>query len=1041
MSWKKYGGTNHLESFNNITTSNITTDYLTVKFPSSILFTFSGDLTFTGNTTYLKDAIFENNLFMEKDIDVLRDAIIHGNTFQYKPLYFVGSSGQGLNRYDSSGMYLLGDISGITVNKTNPEATFDINGTRVESLNVYTNQSSNRSILSRNQNHSGIILYTDNSASNIEFYHQDISINSSNYSQHGGGRICYEPSGIIILDTSTNINLLSTTSISNRKDLLTDHVNDETVIIYDISTGVFLSSIYDNSSCYTGVSLSLISSDLSSNTFLKITNTDGSKGWGWNAGAYPGDMTRNMTTTGWMDVCKNYIPTQTIVSGNSSINTRSTIGINTYSPETEKYIIDINGPLHLHHNEVHLVGEIPFEILSVSFSKRPMQTNYGIAVGSFYDVSRNFYSIYTTDGGKTWNLGSRIIAQPPTSDLGNYNSVEMNVSMYDMSFSFLTAKQGIRKYSKDYGRVWEIIPTEITIPSIDNPDDPLINFVTQIYNLPLKLRTFLCYTTEPKILSIDFSLDDYGDLTDTIGDQVGILPYTISLTNIMSCHGSNSYFFIAGDGIESFDISSGGFVPLGSGVYSISNTYRKIKTLDGLFTVAAGDGIISYTYNSGINWLNYNQPLIQDISFNDICMYDSSNVIIVGNDSQNNGKIIFSTDSAVSWNLLTPEMVSSMAGNSTDIFRYKITSISIQPDFSNAFIITSSVIPYTLDTIGKSNIYCVYFSYLFNPQSRPAILDVCGNMVLSGDMNINEEGRLCTTNSTFYLLDQNANNIYFGHDASNIHIGQHIEGGTTYIRHQLDVFDNVFLHKTVYTNNIQCFQSDISFYIGTDTTNNIDKKNIIIGSTGDTIILNGSVKSVTVNTLNISDKKIILNAENNTYNSSGSGGLFIRDDNNDSAGYIKVSNDRTAYIIKAPGSTNILNFDVSSMVFDTNATLSMDDDRRKYQNVVMKLKKSDYLDSSFSMLASSLDISNIFIKDIARSTDLTNNTQKVSTNVGISGNLFINKDFSGFPDTALDVNGNVIMSKLGIGTSEVKSDYYLEVSGNMTQTNGWIHQF
>ena len=181
-----------------------------------------------------------------------------------------------------------------------------------------------------------------------------------------------------------------------------------------------------------------------------------------------------------------------------------------------------------------------------------------------------------------------------------------------------------------------------------------------------------------------------------------------------------------------------------------------------------------------------------------------------------------------------------------------------------------------------------------------------------------------------------------------------------------------------------------------------------------------------------------INFGNPNNQSSTGAGIYITDSGYAYSGYIRVSNngyqnkDRTAYIIKAPGSTNVLHFDVSSMVID-NTT--------KNENVVMKLKSSSYSDSSYSMVASSLDISNIFIKDIARSDDLKNNTQKVSTNIGISGNLFINKDFTGISNTALDVSGNVIMSKLGIGTPTVNSNYYLEVSGNMTQNNGWIHQF
>jgi hypothetical protein len=1341
MSWKKYGGTDNLESINYITTKNIVTDNLTLRNPYVGVFTICGDLIVSETSTQYKHSQFNadvsikgdlsvnqnvwinDSLYVFENVDVSHDVFVHGNTFQYNPLYFVGGQGQGFNRTDSSGMYLLGDVSGIAINKTTAQSTFDIYGTRVESLNVFTDQSSNRNILSRNNNNSGVVLFTDNNASYLELYHQDLSINAANYSKHGGGRIYYKP-GALVLDTSTNINLLCTTSISNRTDALTNHVNGETLAIYDISKSTYLSSIYDKSYCYTGVALSLISSDLSSNTFLKITNTDGSRGWGWNAGVYPTDVSRSMTSTGWFDVCSNYIPSQMIVSGNSTVNNRFTIGINTYNPETEKYIMDINGPLHLHHNEIYLVQDVSFEILSTSFSKRAGQENYGVAVGSFIDASYQFFSYYTTNGGKTWSIGSSII-----SDIlpGNkYLNTELQVYMYDISHVVVSSNPTVYFFSDNYGRSWQPYSNFNNVNLTSSDLSNVYNFTTTLTNVPNIVRTFFCYRNKT-VNTVDCSGVNGKPSNNFKSNET----YDSSLSNISSCHGSESYLYIAGTGIESFDISSGGFVKV-----SKENTqynYRCIRTLDGNFAVAAGD-VISYTYNHGISWNNYTSIL--DISFLDICVYDLSNVIIVGNNSSN-GVIIFSTDSAVTWNRLTPEMVSSMGGNSADIFKYKITSIAIQPDLSNAFIITSSVKSYG-STPGRSYIYYLYFSYLFNRQSHPAMLDICGNMVISGDVNINEEGRLCTTNTTFYILDQNAQNIYFGNDASNIHIGQNISGGNTYIRHRLDISDNVYcnqqllvhglvsqiirdcsnttnygyrsfltqrgpdntaigyntlnqnlisgfqntavgsksmqqnlngtnnsafgfeslqlnlsggyntavgsgsLQKNVIGNNNSAlgfqslynnvsgdnsafgfqslqlnlsggyntavgsgslqknvignknsalgfqslynnvsgdntafgfqslynnvsggsnsalgyqslysnvsgeFNSAIGFNalysnsgnynssIGYNTdisgvysnstaigafskiTNNhqivlgtsseyvyipgnnlpkstlntpvalvvegdvsfnrnawildtvyakkiepydngdmnigtsiVDKgKTIKIGSINDTIILYGTVESVATDQFNVGANLIQFNYQNNDNNISAGAGIYIRDYSNDFAGYIKVSGAKigtqtnlgpTSYIFKAPGGPNVVHFDISSMIVDGN---SIPNTPHINTNMVMKIIPSRYLDASFSIVASSLDISSIFIKNIARSQDLLNGTQMISTNVGISGNLFINKDPSGYLFAALDVSGNVIASRLGIGTNKVPGiNYNLEVSGNATQTWGWIHQF
>lgn len=1030
MSWKKYGGVDQLDSFNYITTQNVVTANLTLKNKYVGVFDICGDLIVSNTSTHNGIANFED------DVNITKKLKVTGNTYQYKPLYFVGSKGEGFNRNDSSGMYLLGDMSGIGINKIAPQSTLDIYGTLVESLNVYSNQSSNRNILSRNNQDSGIILNTEINAAYIEFYHLDISINSSNYSRHGGGTIRYEPSGILSLDTSTNIHLLSTVSVSNRNDGLVNHVNGETLVVYDISTGIYLSSIYDNSACYTGTALSLIASDLSSITFLKITNKDGSKGWGWGAGTYPNDTSRSMATMGWTDINKNYIPNQTIVSGNSSIHNRSTIGINTYSPITEKYIMDINGPIRLSHNEVHLVGDISFEILSMSFSKRPNQQNYGVAVGSFKQVdianvnSYSFYSAYTTDGGKRWYIGTII-----NIDTANivYNT-ELRVYMYDISYTFLSSKNGIYFYSDDQGKTWKIF-NAFTI--IFGTNDLTVNYITKINNED-KIRTYICYNSIRKIIYIDCNSDANGNPTNDFFNDVDST-YNVQLSVINSCHGSDSYFYIAGNGIQSFNITENGDLNSNNNVHSSTSTYRCIKTFDGIFTIAAGNNIISYTKNSGTTWTNYtDESVVRDISFHDICIYDEYNIIIVGNNSSNAGKIIFSTDGANTWNSLTEEMVNSM-GNSADIFKYKITSISVQPDISNAFIITSSVTSYTSVIPGKSNIYCLYFSSLFNRKIQPALLDISGNMVVSGDVHINEDGRICTTNDTFYILDQSANTIYFGRDASNIHIGQSISGGTTYIRHGLDVSGDARIRNVLYTNDIRQNNTIANINIGTNSTTSATGKTINIGNINDTIVITGTVQANNVKNLEVENRQIFLNVSNDESlrPSSEYSGIYIDNKGEKGAGYIQVSGKTgdlgmTSYIFKAPGGDNRVQFDISSMVIDD-----------PNENVVMKLKKSasTELDFSYSMVASSLDISNIFIKNIARDEDIINNTQIISTNLGISGNLFIQKNLNGISNTSLDVSGNVIMSKLGIGTSGVNSTYNLEVSGNISQPIGWIHQF
>jgi hypothetical protein len=268
----------------------------------------------------------------------------------------------------------------------------------------------------------------------------------------------------MIFDVSNNLRMLSNMSVSNRRDLLTEHVNKETLVVYDNSTNIFRPDIYNKPSIYNGTALSLISSDNSSNTFLQIT-TPSSKGWVLGGGVFPNDISRNMGTMGWKDNSGVYIPIQTFLSGNSLVNNRATVGINTFSPETENYSMDINGPVHLHHNEIHLIQNVRFKVNAISFCLT--DTKFGVAVGTALNVNPsdgnyNYIFLYTINGGKTWNISSDIIFGfniTATGSVAIYNTVNKIVFnvFYDSSINIIVAgNNNSFFYSSNAGVSWRL---------------------------------------------------------------------------------------------------------------------------------------------------------------------------------------------------------------------------------------------------------------------------------------------------------------------------------------------------------------------------------------------------------------------------------------------------------------------------------------------------------------------------------------------------------------------------------------------------------
>ena len=414
-SWKKYGGINHFEQLTNINSTNLVVDHLSLRFPYEGIFSICGelivsgdsfldnDLTITGNT-YCEDNIFvTKELYVDGNVGLSADLNVRGNTYLYNPLHLTDNTGKGT-------MYLAGDIDGVGMNKQKPEAVLDIYGSKPEILNVFSDQYYTTNILARNKLNYGITLTSDILSSNINFYHRDIPIHSINDNGNGGGQIKYEPIGNIIINVPNNTKIMSKMVVSDRLDTLSESVDGEVVTIYDNPSGFFLFDIYNNSSIYNGNALSLISTDTHSITFLNILTPD-QMGWKWGGGVFPNDSTRNMSTTGYIDENQKYVPSQTIVSGNSLIKTRSTIGINTYSPKTEMYIMDINGPVCIQHQEIHLIAKVNFEIVSVSFSKNfPL---LGIAIGKSNTIDNqynyNYFYLLTSNGGKTWSEPNQLM--------------------------------------------------------------------------------------------------------------------------------------------------------------------------------------------------------------------------------------------------------------------------------------------------------------------------------------------------------------------------------------------------------------------------------------------------------------------------------------------------------------------------------------------------------------------------------------------------------------------------------------------------------
>jgi UDP-3-O-[3-hydroxymyristoyl] glucosamine N-acyltransferase len=838
-SWKKVGGINKLDKMNFLNVNSITTDKLTLREAYTGQFDICGNATVSNRLFVDRDVSFNSSLYIRGNLSVDNNLDFNGNLVGrsaitlYDKLY-LGS--------DPSASYFYGDGSGIGINIKKPMAALDICGNYVETLNVFSNQTTNRNIIARNVNYHGISVYTSDTSSNIYFFN-DSSINSTNFD----GRIQYEKGGIMIIDVSDNTKILSNISISNREN--TAHILDETAIIYDICNNTYAYNIYDVTSANTGYALSLVASDNSSNTFMNLIAPN-NVGLSVGGGAYPIDTERSMGTFGIIDVSGNYIPTQTIVSGSSNIKYKTSLGINTHAPRIDNYVVDINGPVHMTNGEVTNVSSNTFEIKNMLFDRS--NSDYGIAFGSPYnitningtDASYLQQILYTHDGGKTWSpsnisdsfTGSRSIA------FENDSHILYSGYVYDQSYSIIAGDTGYKFYSNDGGKKWN-----------------KINFVTEInttftgvylnknsYNDDK--RVILTYDSAFVYFDVSFSTFD----SSMSAQESYVLPDSsinkVNVSNtVVNVHGYDNYIYLVGSAISKYDISNVQYVS--DSFHSRPSEdmyYNSIYAYDSSYVLAVGKYIISYTNNGGTSWTDISKNAYCDIPietsiFQSVYMYDASYAIAVGN----GGNIIYSTDSGATWTTASGEIVNT-SGNGSRIVNtdYNLNSVAIMD--KNSFIVSNVIDTYSYGSstdysLGKTNLMYCFLPNMINRKNN-YLLDVCGNMKLYGDLYFGDGGNIISNSTSFALLKEGVNTIYFGNDASSVYIGQSNKGNV-FVQNSLDVSQNLYVRRDFRVDGNIYSSKDVTFD-GPITMSNvitITNSNVSTSSTSGALIVGGGI--------------------------------------------------------------------------------------------------------------------------------------------------------------------------------------------------------
>ena len=596
-----------------------------------------------------------------------------------------------------------------------------------------------------------------------------------------GGFIEVDSSGGVIEMNSqqTNFNTFIDMSVPDRGQSI--ELYEETLTVYDNSNVQFFKNVYDDSTMKTGTAIVGVGIDSSANTFMKLVPNDKLDGAAYGGGVYPYDTERSMNFIGLNDSSGNLVPNQMIVEGNNKAKYVSTLGINTFTPKTEQYVVDMNGPLRVANGEINTIAEANFEILTASFSKENPQL--GFIVGTPSDLttisdnnsSYKQVALFTKNGGITWNKSDIYEVEPENDDvLRNFTSS----SFLNNSLGIIAGNNNIAYFTINGGENWYPIYKEYTEVNITSKSTALLaeNGTSTRFYLP-----YINTSNEKKFMYFDRLNTSIVAQTQPIPDNNdngdGVVELDINF-DISASSAATTYSYFAGDGI--FRVANTGAITEITR-NKTTGTYNAIHALDDDFVVAVGNDIITYTTQggeldddglstwnditlSGHSHLGDGTPL----NLNDVFVKDKDKIIAVGD----NGILLYvsySSDSpgapiADKWKII-PDTILNTNGmaNRLNSSENKLVTVDMTDD--DTFIISSVLtqssddVNDTNDIVGFSKVQYTFLPNLFNRDNN-TVMDVCGNMAVSGNLDI-IDGRLFVGQTCEFIGDVHMNNRLF----------------------------------------------------------------------------------------------------------------------------------------------------------------------------------------------------------------------------------------------------------------------------------------
>lgn len=610
-SWKQYGGIKQIKSAS-INVSNISVDDILLRKAYSGNFNINGSIIVSvdaqisgklivNDDTSLKDVSMNNLSVSSNSIfngNVYTNQTLNANTIISNTISSTGNINAGSKIFLNTPHYFYGDLSGIGIglDTIHPTATFDISSNIVSALNVNTTSGTNKNILACNNSKNGIILGANGSNSTIDFF----TSNNTNTNSVGDSYIYASNDGSLTMHCQNTTHVLSNMLITG-PDVNNDasHLMTESLTVYDNSGSIpYFSDVYNNSTNPVIFGKNAVFRASIPNTSVSsISLIDNSScGAIITGGSYPLDKTKSMLSHGLLDKNGNYMPTETIVRGTST-NTKylATTGINTYTPNIDNYVLDINGPVRFDNGDIVNVNNTNFEILFMKHAIDPSYKNYIMAVGASIDISGQYplgyrYSVlYSSNYGATWNSSIlKSTSDTPTNNvLYGTNTVINEIDVYDCSYAVISGNNGTLAYTYNGGITWQ----NINIIIQNNSDNEIAHYNFQALKIKAQNNNFSTTTGISVYISADPSNNLYSYTNTFDNSKSSYYTFTKPSNNSIS-------YFTKFD--VSFNLMNGSVVSKGINLY---NSYTSPTVINSIGVsqnklYLAGTRLISYNLSN-----------------------------------------------------------------------------------------------------------------------------------------------------------------------------------------------------------------------------------------------------------------------------------------------------------------------------------------------------------------------------------------------------------------------------------------------------------